>query len=264
LNASFTMLDTLDEFKIGGILPSNNSVQYSDDNVTWTTVTAADTNLTGSLQWFIRQNPLGPLVTNIQHSQSEMLSVDSYVFGDAMVGISGLFYDCIDLTGVADLDTSGIEDFETALFNSGITEAPQLNFLNAVTVSGLFRDCSSLTTVADIDFQSATDVSSVFASCSALNNIGSIVAVGATDISNILLNCSSITQVGITMGVGNIVDCSFTFSGCTLLECVGGYLDTTAASLTTDMFIGCTALLDPDGATQLLIEGGDTFTNTCP
>ena len=111
------------------------------------------------------------------------------------------------------------------------------------SATSLFKDCRSATSVdvSPFNFSLIDNFDEMFRNCWEL--------------------------VSITGTINSSIGTTFanTFNNCPKLECIGG-IDTTNQTNTTDMFLGCTALVAPDGAEQTTIEAGSNWDNpgTCP
>ena len=111
-----------------------------------------------------------------------------------------------------------------------------------------FRNCSGITgAFPPLDFSLSNNFISTFSGCSGITSFGDMTTLPAiTNYTSMFLNCSS-------------------------LECISA-IDTTNANLTTTMFSGCTSLVNPTPAEQILIadiagspKGLDYLnTNPCP
>lgn len=172
--------------------------------------------------------------------------------------------------------------------------APIIDYSSVTDMFNLFASCNKLTSLNVTQFNcSPTRIEGLFDACTQLNldNVtfnmtdvnmnsssrwafrnldsttilkGTIEILAVSNAYNVISSCDNLVEVENIKLTGSGAMYNF-FDSNPLLECIGGYIDTTQASNRSNMFSGCTSLLNPDATEQAALTGigGSTYTHTC-
>jgi surface protein len=132
----------------------------------------------------------------------------------------------------------------------------------------MFFGCNVVTSldVSSFDTSNVTDMKYMFYRCNTVTNldISSFDISNVTDMQHMFNECSEITNIQLPTGAPTATFASI-FEDCSKLECLNR-IDTTNATDTTDMFVGCTSLTAPNSTDQSNILAGASWVNpnSCP
>jgi len=291
LYGEFTVASTADSFKVAvneDYLHLACSIQYSSDNVNWTNVYES-VDVSGSLKWYIRQNPYGPKCTYVVIAYCDITEVNSLV-ADSLTNMAGMFAGNDELTTVAMFDTSNVTDmtrmfaespklttvplydtsnvttFSSMFFQcDGLISVPLFDTSKAEITTGMFFGCENLTTVPLFNTSNVLNFDAMFDGCTKLTPIPAFNTSKGTDFRNMFRDCDSIVTIpALNTSDGELF--SEMFAHCAKLQCIGG-VDTTSANDTHigNMFWNSTELLHPTSAeiTDLTDTDGAIYTYDC-
>ncbi len=203
--------------------------------------------------------------------------------------------DCTDIL-LGDMDLSALVDHDMGSMFSGcgsLTNIVGLDTSSAISMSSMFSGCESLTNIVGFDASSAEVLNGTFADCTNLTsidlvntsnvieaeetfvmctNLTSVIGLDASNIERtgiMFAGCENLTSINL-VNTSNVVGMFAMFADCSSLVCIDAIDTITAVGIdgVTDMFTGCTALVQPDAAAQTDLTDGDGAAwinaNPCP
>ena len=152
-----------------------------------------------------------------------------------VTSMSGMFYNCINLTSIPVLDTSKITDMSTMFSScSNLTTIPVLDTSNVTNMSYMFGYCNHLTSMPVLDTSKVTDMSRMFYSCIILTSIPQLDTSSVTDMSQIFYNCWELKEIHMTgMKVNFNISASTKFTESALVEILNNLATVTSTQTLT-------------------------------
>ncbi len=225
--------------------------------------------------------------------------------GGSLTSTNQMFHNCsgLDSLIVSNLDTSEVTDMLSMFYNVKVPTLDVSTFdTNLVTdMQSMFNNCSGLSTLDISNFKTTnvTTMLGMFASCSGLTEIdcSSFDTTNVTNMSAMFRDCSSMVEVDVkSFNTSQVTIVTQMFSGCSSLlgidlmnfdmnqmnamtnmlwgcsslTCVTNMNTVGAVNGRGGIFTGCTSMIFPDSATQLLLTtpttgvGGSTWQNVAP
>ncbi len=133
---------------------------------------------------------------------------------------------------------------------ANLVEFKMKNSSNVRIMQYTWKDCTALTYFPDdVEYSSTEDLSSTWSGCSSLRHFPAISTPAATGMHSIWSSCPSLQTLG-GADFSKATTINYLLVNNSKLTCVGGTIDTTAATTKLGAFDGCTALLQPDSAAQ--------------
>ena len=121
----------------------------------------------------------------------------SYNTTSSVTNMSGMFYDCEQLTTIPSINTSLVTSmYEMFYYCQNLTTIPQLNTSNVKSMSNMFYECQNLTTIPQFNTSKVTNMNSMFRYCYKLTTID-ITHMNITSTSNsysFANGCHSLTK----------------------------------------------------------------------
>lgn len=201
--------------------------------------------------------------------QSNLTTAAISASTNAVTDFSSLFYGNSSLTTIpASIDTSGATDI-TYMFNgcSSLITAANITMDSVTEAAAVFQGCSSLTSIPTLgSVASVETANNFFEGCTALTTITNTLNFAvADDLYGIFSGCTSLTQITNFICTNYLYVANELFYNCSSLTCIGTSIDltNTVAGTRTDLFTGCTSLINPTSAEQTTLEAGGTYTHTC-
>ena len=90
---------------------------------------------------------------------------------EGITNMSFMFYDCLDLKAIPEIDTSSVTNMEMMLYNCGIQTIPFLDTSNVIVANAMFKYCRSLKTLPNnFNFSNCINLSEMFNSADSLTD----------------------------------------------------------------------------------------------
>jgi surface protein len=110
--------------------------------------------------------------------------------------MSYMFYNCVSLTTIPQLDTSSVTDM-SEMFDgcSSLIAIPQLDTSSVTNMSYMFAGCTSLTTIPQLDTSSVTSMSLMFSGCYSLTAIPQLDTSSVNSMTFMFISCFSLIAI---------------------------------------------------------------------
>ncbi len=194
-----------------------------------------------------------------------MLRFFSLLGQNYIISASNMFYNCISLRCVLEIDTSSVNNMSSffrgcsalvyipnivtsiatsmsyMFYNcSSLREIPSLDTARVSNMSYMFAMANKLETIPSLDTSGVTNMSYMFYGCSALRYVPSLNTSNVTNMSNMFYNCGALPCVP-WMSTANVTNMSYMFSGCSTVQCIPA-INTQYVTTMTYMFYNCYSL----------------------
>ena len=155
--------------------------------------------------------------------------------------LNSLFYDCLALASVPDLDTSQVTDMGSMFEGcSSLPAIPALDTSQVTTMHSMFNGCSSLATVPALDTSRVTNMYLMFRNCSSLTSIPELDTSQVTTMHSMFVGCSSLPAIP-ALDTSSVTTMRSMFNGCSSLPAIPA-LDTSSVTNMYLMFRDCSSL----------------------
>lgn len=122
--------------------------------------------------------------------------IPSNIDASRMTSTSLMFENCINLTTIPSINTSGVIDMSNMFYGcTGLTAIPLLNTSSVTNMNQMFYNCNNLKTIPPLDLSSVTHINRLFANCHTLTTIPPLDTSKVTAMSAVFTGCSKLTTV---------------------------------------------------------------------
>ena len=144
----------------------------------------------------------------------------SYSDTENVTNMSNMFFNCVNLQTIPELNTSKVTNMNSMFFNCyKLQTVPQLNTSNVTTMNNMFYGCKTIQTIPQLDTSNVTNMGQMFFDCSKLQTIPNLDTSNVIAMDNMFRGCSTLHTVP-QLDTSNATKIYFMFRYCYKLQTI--------------------------------------------